>query len=233
MGKISTRYSFGHSLKMSAYIAGIVLMLSIAGCVASQGQSGTGILQSRLSWLQGTPIEEITASQLTCETHPEIVDGNLETVATFAVQGTVTKKYEVVERSRRSFGRGQYTTDLEGTIRCEIVIKLEKSMYVNTVEIYPASRIPNLALSTTLEASGYHLGQSGTGFQPVHDKQHRDVEGTRPVKFSVAREVLYLRVTADAIEDRQNATRSDDKEIDIPLKGASIREIRLYGKKPS
>lgn len=233
MDKILTRYNFGHSLKMSAYIAGIVLMLSITGCVASQGQSGTGILQSRLSWLQGTPIEEITASQLTCETHPEVVDGNLETVATFAVQGTVTKKYEVVERSRRSFGRGQYITDLDGTIRCEIVIKLEKPMYVNTVEVYPASRIPNLALSTTLEASGYHLGQSGTGFQPVHDKQHRDVEGTKPVKFNVAREVLYLRVTADAIEDRQNATRSDDKEIDIPLKGASIREIKLYGKKPS
>ena len=233
MRKIWTNNFLGRSLKMSACIAGIVLILSITGCVASQGQSGTGILQSRLSWLQGTPIEEITASQLTCETHPEIVDGNLETVATFSVQGTVTKKYEVVERSRRSFGRGQYITDLDGTIRCEMLIKLEKPTYVNTVEVYPASRIPNLALSTTLEASGYHLGQSGTGFKPVHDKQHRDVEGTKPVKYSVAREVLYLRVTADAIEDRQKATRNDDKEINIPLKGASIREIKIYGKKQS
>ena len=116
-----------------------------------------------------------------------------------------------MERSSRSFGREQYITDLDGTIRCEIVIKLEKPTYVSTVEVYPASRIPNLALSTTLEASGYHLGQSGTGFKPVHDKQHRDVKGTQPVKYSVAREVLYLRVTADAIEDRQNATRGDDK----------------------
>ena len=233
MIKIWTSNRFGRSLKMSAYIVGIVLMLGIVGCVASQGQSGTGILQSRLSWLQGTPIEEITASQLTCETHPEIVDGNLETVATFEVQGTVTKKYDVVERSRRSFGRNQYTTALDGTIRCEIVIKLQEPTYVDTVEVYPASRIPNLALSTTLEASGYHLGQSGTGFKPVHDKQHRDVEGRKPVKYSVAREVLYLRVTADAIEDRQNATRSDTKEIDIPLRGASIREIKIYGKKQS
>ena len=229
----STSNRFGRSLKTSAYIAGIVLMLSVAGCVASQGQSGTGILQSRLSWLQGTPIEEISSSQLTCEIHPEIVDGNLETVATFAVQGAVTKKYDVVERSSRSFGREQYITDLDGTIRCEIVIKLEKPTYVSTVEVYPASRIPNLALSTTLEASGYHLGQSGTGFKPVHDKQHRDVKGTQPVKYSVAREVLYLRVTADAIEDRQNATRGDDKEINIPLKGASIREIKIYGKQSS
>ena len=229
MNKLSTRHNFQHSLKMSAYIAGIALILGITGCAALQGQQAVVLP----SWLQDTPIAEIPASQLTCETHPEIVDGNLETVATFAVQGTVTKKYDVVGRSRRSFGRGQYTTDLEGTIRCEIVIKLEKPMYVNTVEVYPASRIPNLALSTTLEASGYHLGQSGTGFQPVHDKQHRDAEGTKPVKFNVARKVLYLRVTADAIKDRQNATRIDDEKIDIPLKGASIREIRLYGKKPS
>ena len=92
MIKIWTNNHFGRSLKTSAYIAGIVLTLSITGCVASQGQSGTGILQSRLSWLQDTPIEEIAASQLTCETHPEMVDGNLETVATFAVQGAVTKK---------------------------------------------------------------------------------------------------------------------------------------------
>lgn len=127
MKKNLTRHNFGRSLKVSAYIAGIVLILSSAGCAVSQGQSGTGILSSRLSWLQGTPIEEIPVSRLTCETHPEIVDGNLETVATFAVQGTVTKKYDIVGASRRSFGREQYTTDLEGTIRCEIVIKLERS----------------------------------------------------------------------------------------------------------
>ena len=233
MNKIWTSYNFGRNLKTSAYIAGIVLMLSIAGCVASQGQSGTGTLQSRLSWLQGTPIEEITASQLTCRTHPEIVDGDLETVATFEVRGKVTKKHDVVEGGRRGRLMNRYVTDLDGTIRCEILIKLEKPTYVNTVEVYPASRIPNLALSTTLEASGYHLGQSGTGFKPVHDKQHRDVEGTKPVKYSVAREVLYLRVTADAIENRQKATRNDDKEINIPLKGASIREIKIYGKKQS
>ena len=116
---------------------------------------------------------------------------------------------------------------------CEILIKLEKPMYVSTVEVFPASRIPNLALSTTLEESGYHLGQSGTGFEPVLDKQHKDVESTKPVKFSVARKVRYLRVTADAIEDRQNAVRVDDEEINIPLRGASIREIKIYGKKQS
>lgn len=220
---------------MNRWVFSILLLLlfGVAGCAVHQGKSGSGILPSRLSWLQDTPIEEIATSQLTCKTHPEMVDGNLETVGTFKVQGTVTKKYDLVECEVGSFSEGQYTTELDGTIRCEILIKLEKPMYVSRVEVYAASRIPRLALSTTLESAA-QIGQSGRGFKPVHDKQHKSVEGiTKPVKFSVEREVLYLRVTADAIAERQNATRLDDEEIDIPLKGASIREIKLYGKQSS
>lgn len=212
----------------------LFLIFGVAGCAAGlQGKSGAEILPSRLSWLQDTPIEEIAPSQLSCETHPQIVDGNLETIAIFEVRGSVKKSHGVVGGGRHSFGRSQYVTELDGTIRSEIFIKLEKPMYVSSVEVYPASRIPNLALSTTLEESGYHLGQSGTGFKPVHDKQHRDVEGTKPVKFRVGREVLYLRVTANAIEDRKNATRLDDEVIDIPLKGPAIREVKLYGRQSS
>ena len=222
MKKIWTRHNSSSNLKIAVFIVGIALTLGIIGCAGLQAQ--------RLSWLQGTPIEEITPSRLTCETHPEIVDGNLETVATFMVRGKVTKKHSVVEGGRRGRLMNRYITDLDGTIRCEILIKLEKPMYVSRVEVYPASRIPNLALSTTLKESGYHLGQSGTGFKPVLDKQHKDVEGTKPVEFSVAREVRYLRVTADAIEERQKAVRVGDEEINIPLKGASIREVKLYGK---
>ena len=221
---------------MSKWVFSILLLLpfSIVGCMGFQGKSGTEILPSRLSWLQDTPIEEIAASRLTCDTHPEIVDGNLETVGSFEVQGDVRKRHDIVGGERPFFGRTQYVTELDGTIRCEILIKLEKPIYVNTVEVYPASRIPNLALSTALDESERHFGESGTGFKPVHDKQYEDVEGTKPVKFQVERELLYLRVTADAIEDRQDATRFDDRVsdegIDIPLKGASIREVKLYGR---
>lgn len=92
----------------------------------------------------GTPIEEIVPSQLTCETHPKTVDVNLETVATFETRGKVTKKHGVVEGKRRGSLVNRYVTDLDGTIRWEILIKLEKPMYVGTVEVYPVSRIPNL-----------------------------------------------------------------------------------------
>lgn len=223
---------------MSKWVFSILLFLpfGIAGCAGLQGKSGMDILPSRLSWLQDTPIEEIASSQLTCDTHPEIVDGNLETVGAFEVRGDVEKKHDIVEGETRFYGKSQYVTDLDGTIRGEILVKLEKPMYVSIVEVYPASRIPSLALSTALEESEHHFGQSGTGFKPVHDQQYRDVEGTRPVKFQVGRELLYLRVTADTMADRRNATRFDDwvsdEGIDIPLKGASIREIKLYGRQP-
>ena len=158
----------------------------------------------------------------------------METVGTFDVKGGVKKSLSVVEGEGHLLGRNQYVTELDGTIRCEIFIKLEKPMYVSSVEVYPASHVPNLALSTALEASEHHFGQSGTGFKPVHDKQYRDVEYTKPVKFQVGRELLYLRVTADAIEDRRNVTRFDNsignEVIEIPLKGASIREVKLYGR---
>lgn len=223
---------------MNKWVFSMLLFLSfsIAGCVGLQGKSGTEILPSRLSWLQDTPIEQIVSSRLTCDTHPEIVDGNLETVGTFEVHGDVKKQHDIVEGETRFYGKSQYVTNLGGTIRGEILVKLEKPMYVSIVEVYPASRISNLALSTALDESERHFGQSGTGFKPVHDKQYRDIEGTKPVKFQVGRELLYLRVTADTMADRRNATRFDDRVsdegIDIPLKGGSIREIKLYGRQP-
>ena len=221
---------------MKKWMFSILLFLpfSIAGCVGLQGKSGTEILPSRLSWLQEASIEEIAPSRLTCDTHPEIVDGNLETAGIFDVNGGVRKSLTVVQGEGHLLGKNQYVTALEGTIRCEILIKLEKPMYVSTVEVYPASRIPTFALSTALDESERHFGESGTGFKPVHDKQYEDVEGTKPVKFQVERELLYLRVTADAIEDRRDVTRYDNsignEVIDIPLKGASIREVKLYGR---
>lgn len=223
---------------MNKWTFSILLFLpfGIAGCAGLQGKSGAEILPSRLSWLQDTPIEEIVSSRLTCDTHPEIVDGNLETVGTFEVHGDVKKQHDIVEGETRFYGKSQYVTNLGGTIRGEILVKLEKPMYVSIVEVYPASRISNLALSTALDESERHFGQSGTGFKPVHDKQYRDIEGTKPVKFQVGRELLYLRVTADTMADRRNATRFDDRisdeGVDIPLKGASIREIKLYGRQP-
>lgn len=189
------------------------------------------------------PTFEVASSRLTSETNPTLVDGNLDTISTFATRGHVEKSYQIVggKTTRRELGTAQrrYLTTVEGSRRTEAVIKLDAPTYISYVEVYPASRIPNLALMTTLEDPP----RFDLSFDAVQDKQHVNVEGRQPVRFQINREILYLRLTADGIEDRQNAIREKkekskkidknekidrDARIQIPLKGASIREIRFY-----
>jgi hypothetical protein len=95
------------------------------------------------------------------------------------------------------------------------------------VEVYPASpRIPNFAMMTTTDDPP----RFDVAFERVSDKQHQDIEGTKPVRFRIQREVLYLRMSADGIEDRQNSTRNPNSGVEIPLKGGVIREVKFFGR---
>ena len=72
-----------------------------------------------------------------------------------------------------------------------------------------------------------------SSFDVVRDRQHINVEGKQPVRIKINREILYLRLTADGIEDRQNSIRDkkdQDKLIQIPLKGAEIREVKFFSR---
>lgn len=189
---------------------------------------------------------EIDPSRLTSQTNPELVDGNLETVSTFALNGHVEKGYEV--RSTQT-ARGvnsdelRYVTSIKGGFRTEAVIKLDAPTYITYIEIYPESRIPKLALVTTLDDPP----KFERSFEVVRDKQHINVESKQPVKIQINREVLYLRITADGIQDKKNSVRvvddkspfgnrnkkivqNTDTRIQIPLKGASIREVKFYAR---
>ncbi len=188
------------------------------------------------------PIIEVAPSQLTSETNPELVDGNLDTISTFAVKGHLEKSFKSSYGENRTFGNIQrrYMTQVEGSHRTEAVIKLDAPTYISYVEIYPASRIPKLALMTTLEDPKF-----ASSFNVVHDKLHTTIEGKQPVRFQINQEILYLRLTADSIEDKQNAVRDNkgktnrqkktkdqkidiDERIEIPLKGAQIREVKFF-----
>ena len=174
-------------------------------------------------------VEEIAPSRLTCASNPEFVDGNLETVSSFAVNGFVRKAYQVFDdKSRRiTDAQRRYVTQIEGNRRTEAIIKLDVPTYVSYVEVYPASqRIRNFAMMTTTDDPPRFDG----AFERVSDKQHEDMEGLTPVRFHIGREVLYLRMSADGIEDRQNSTRSANSGVEIPLKGAEIREVRFFGR---
>ncbi len=177
------------------------------------------------------PTYEVAPSQLSSLTNPQFVDGNLETASTFAVNGRIEKKYRsfYVQKRSQVHGQRKYVTEVDGSRRTSAVIKLDTPKYISYVEIYPETRIPKLALTTTLEDPP----QFDSSFHAVRDKQHINVEGKQPVKIKIDREILYLRLTADGIEDRQNSIRDkNDKNarIQIPLKGAAIREVKFYAR---
>ena len=187
-----------------------VLLIGITGCAALN-----------------QPISEMTASHLTCVSNPEFVDGNLETESTFAVKGVVRKAYHLHEGEGRrlAYAQRRYLTMVEGQRRTEAIIKLNAPTYVSYVEVHPGSRlIPNFAMMTTLDDPP----RFDVAFERVSDKQHQDIEGLTPVRFRIERELLYLRLSADGIEDRQNSVRGANASVEIPLIGASLREVKFY-----
>ena len=193
----------------------VVLLIGVTGC-------------AMLNQLNQS-VEEIAPSRLTCTSNPEFVDGNLETVSSFAVNGFVRKAYQVFDDNSRRMTNAQrrYITQVEGNRRTEAIIKLNVPTYVSYVEVYPASRhIPNFALMTTTDDPP----RFDVAFERVSDKQHKDIEGLMPVRYRIEREVLYLRMSADGIEDKQNSKRNPNSVVEIPLKGAEIREVKFFGR---
>ena len=205
--------------------------------------------------LQEAPVVEISASRLSCEKNPSMVDGNLATVSNFEASGAIRKGFE-----RGGISHRQYQREVVGSLKTETLIKLDTPTYIDYIEVWPASKIPNLILDTTAEEKSPKWGLS---FQSVADKRGEDIEGTQPVRFRVQRKVLYLQVTAYALQDSRNAAVYDEdsiaemaatlekrgthpKQIErlqkqwrkqgregvikIPLKGAAIREIKFYGR---
>ena len=175
--------------------------------------------------LQEAPLVEIPAWRLTCDQNPEMVDGDLQTVGTFVAQGTIKKEF-VTRKGRGIYLPQQYQRSVEGTLKTETLIKLDAPSYIKYVEIYPASTIRNLVLDAAMELPNQKLA-----FEAVADKRGIKVEGTLPVKFQIGREILYLRLTANALEDPENVRHQDEeRKMWIPLKGAAIREVKFYGR---
>ncbi|MCY4553869.1 MAG: hypothetical protein OXC79_09365 [Candidatus Poribacteria bacterium] len=175
--------------------------------------------------LQEAPIVEIPVSRLTCDQNPEMVDGDLKTAGTFVAQGTIKKEF-VTRKANRVYQPKQYQRRVEGTLKTETLIKLDVPTYIAYVEIHPASTIRNLILDTAVKPPNQQLS-----FEAVEDKRGIKVEGTLPVRFKIKREIHYLRVTANALEDPDNVRHNDEeRKMWIPLKGAAIREIKFYGR---
>ena len=145
---------------------------------------------------------EISASRLTCQENPEMVDGDLETVGIFTPKGVIRKGFErsgsVVRHQQH---QRQYQRQVEGSPKTETLIKLDIPTYIAYVEIYPASTIPRFALDTTAEEKS---SNRSLAFEPVKDKRGEKIKSTQPVRFRIGRKIRYLRLTAYALEDLEN-----------------------------
>ena len=197
-------------MRMRVFSVLLVLIFGVIGC----------------AMLQEAPLVEIPASRLTCDQNPEMVDGDLKTVGTFVAQGSIKKEFV----KKVWYAPRQYQRQVDGSLKTETLIKLDTPTYIKYVEIYPASIIPNVTLDVSAEEKSPKWTRS---FTAVEDKRSQKIEGTLPVRFQIGREILYLQLTANALEDLDNVSDGDEYgEMQIPLKGASIREVKFYGRQP-
>ena len=68
--------------------------------------------------LQEVPPTEISASRLTCDQNPQMVDGDLKTVGVFAARGSIKKEFV----KRVSYAPRQYQRRVEGSLKTETLI---------------------------------------------------------------------------------------------------------------
>lgn len=234
-GKWAT-YNFRRTLRMSRCFVALVLIFGVAGCAL----------------LQETPSVEIPASRLSCEKNPEMVDGKLETVSVFETSGTIRKGFE------RGGSQRQYQREVIGNLKTETLIKLDMPTYIDYIEVYPASTIPRLILDTTTEekSSKWLLsfeavedkrGEKIIGTQPVRFRIGRKMLYLRLTAYALRDSENVGVYSESAIEEMEASLKKMDTspeaterarqqwqkqrregEMQIPLKGAAIREIKFY-----
>ena len=239
MSRKSIAYNFELSLTMSCCFVVFMLIFGVAGCAILQEPS---------------PVE-ISASRLFCEKNPEMVDGQLETVGVFEAHRTIQKGF-----GRGSNSRRQYQHEVVGSLKTETLIKLDAPTYIDYIEVYPASTISNFILDATVEekSSKWMLsfeaiedkrGEKITGTQPVRFQIRRkilylrltanastDAENVGVYSEAVIKEMETSLKKMDASKEttekvsRQWRKQRREGEMQIPLKGAAIHEIRFYGR---
>lgn len=181
--------------------------------------------------LKNTPVVEIPASRIICDKNPKMVDGNIKSEGVFKANGTIRKKYFNERSPEFKLNSSKYQLTHDGTIKTDTLIKLDKPTYIAYIEIYSGSEIPKLALDYTAEDKSPKWSNS---FTSVLDKRHTTLKNGQVLRIDIRRELLYLRITADAIEDHKKRTdktisdRRFSREIVTPLKGSKIREVKFY-----
>lgn len=200
--------------KLHLFISLFIMLFSLQGCAI----------------IQNSPVMEIHPSRLTCS-NPNMVDGDLSTSGTFIAKGKIRKKYFAQRTLQAQSNPKNYQVEIDGTLKTDTLIKLDIPTYIAYIEVHTASDIPKLALDFTVEEKSPQWSNS---FVQVQQHRHTDVKNHRVIRYDIRQKILYLRITANGIEDIQNKTQSNNpdsiyrNETITPLKGGKIREVKFY-----
>ena len=172
----------------------------------------------------------VEANALSCEVAPNVVDGHFDTTGEMYINAKLVK-----------IGEQYYNTKQSRTLRtgkkyAELVIELDQPTYITHIEIYAMSKMTNVKIFVVKEKP--KVGDWLT-FEPtrVRHTTHTIPTGSA-AKFRLSEKVSLLKITAAPVKDtsqgtsrgrhRENRLGISIFELDIPLKGPTIREVKFY-----
>ena len=175
--------------------------------------------------LQQPPAVVVKPVQLACPDAPEIVDGDLTTIGMLQTDGYIEKRVLIdYTRDKTLINQRQ----IVGTKRAGALIALKEPTHITYIEIYAESMItePMIDVATDKSLSGPDQ------FMPIKDRQiGKPIQPGEMRRFRIGKKIRFLRIITDGIEDTKKIQRTTVMKTNvtkIPLKGPSIREIKLY-----
>ena len=172
----------------------------------------------------------VEANALSCEVAPNVVDGHFDTTGEMYINAKLVKIGEQYYNTRQS------RTLRTGKKYAELVIELDQPTYITHIEIYAMSKMTNVKIFVVKEKP--EVGDWLT-FEPtrVRHTTHTIPAGSA-AKFRLSEKVSLLKITAAPVKDtsqgtsrgrhRENRLGISIFELDIPLKGPTIHEVKFY-----
>ena len=172
----------------------------------------------------------VEADVLSCGVAPGIVDGYFDTTGEMYIDAKLVKIGEQYYNTRQS------RTLRTGKKYAEVVIELDQPRYITYIEIYTMSKMTNVKIFVVKEKP---KGDDLLIFEPtrVRHTTHTIPAGSS-TKFRLSEKVSLLKITAAPVKDtaqgtsrgrhRENRLGISIFELDIPLKGPTIREVKFY-----
>ncbi len=162
----------------------------------------------------------IAATQLSCEAHPSLVDGDLATTGILKVKGFVEKDNAAYKRWHR------YEDWVEGKHRTDALIQLDTLTPVAYIKVHPVSTIYRLSVETSTAEITH--GKAPL-FEPVISHKIARCENGEVIRIDIDRPARMLRVAIHVNRDSARTTQEPlTRKTKVSFEDVVIREIRVY-----